>query len=301
MRLVTRGVLDGLTAAVLITTMEDISSIELIHPQDITNNKFQITPDDVMAYLPYHPDCSMWFYHYELTESNLKPPLGFRGRHAIEPSVARVVYNYYSSEKLKKYSHLVAETDRFESASLSVMDVAAPRGVILLGFIIDPRTGLGSFKEFFIKLVGWLKEYEIDEVLAQPEVAERIRKYEEANMTFNEALNENTRVDGNVIVTDFRNIKKVPVGNRFLVYTAYPVRNVSVRVQWGPRKEFVAVTIGHSIFNKTCKTNIGRLCSDYGGGGHKGAGGCVLKTGTADEEIKEIIERLKKNVTDPGD
>ena len=43
MRLVTRGDLDGLTSAVLISTMEEIDSIELIHPQDITDDKFEIT------------------------------------------------------------------------------------------------------------------------------------------------------------------------------------------------------------------------------------------------------------------
>jgi hypothetical protein len=37
---------------------------------------------------------------------------------------------------------IITETDRFDSANLSVMDVAAPKGVILLGLIIDPRTGL---------------------------------------------------------------------------------------------------------------------------------------------------------------
>jgi hypothetical protein len=52
MRLVTRGDLDGVTAAVLIRTMEEIDSIELIHPQDITDKKFEITENDIMANLP---------------------------------------------------------------------------------------------------------------------------------------------------------------------------------------------------------------------------------------------------------
>jgi len=66
-----------------------------------------------------------------------------------------------------------------------------------------------------------------------------------------------------------------------------------VRLQWGPRKDFVAVTIGHSILNRTCKTNIGSLCSDFGGGGHRGAGACTLDPMTADSKLEEIIRRLK--------
>jgi nanoRNase/pAp phosphatase (c-di-AMP/oligoRNAs hydrolase) len=295
MRLVTRGDLDGLTAAVLITTMEDVDSIELIHPQDITDNKFEIRPDDIMANLPYHPNCALWFDHHELTESNLKPPPDYRGSHSIEPSVARVIYNYYSSEKLKKFEFLVAETDRFDSADLSIIDVAAPRGVILLGFTIDPRTGLGRFKDFFIKLVKWLKEHEIDGVLALPEVAERVEQYKSNNTAFQKALKKNSRADRNVIVTDFRNMDKIPIGNRFLVYSIFPQCNVSVRLQWGPKKEFLAVTIGRSIFNKTCNTHVGHLCSEFGGGGHKGAGGCVLDPRVADRQLEEIISHLKGN------
>jgi hypothetical protein len=59
MRLVTRGDLDGVTAAVLIRTMEEIDSIELIHPQDITDKKFEITENDIMANLPHFGSTTM--------------------------------------------------------------------------------------------------------------------------------------------------------------------------------------------------------------------------------------------------
>ncbi|HQT92116.1 MAG TPA: exopolyphosphatase, partial [Candidatus Kryptobacter bacterium] len=62
-------------------------------------------------------------------------------------------------------------------------------------------------------------------------------------------------------------------------------------------KESVATTIGHSILNRTCKTNIGHLCSDFGGGGHKGAGACLLELASADEKLKEIIQRLKERAS----
>jgi nanoRNase/pAp phosphatase (c-di-AMP/oligoRNAs hydrolase) len=292
MRLVTRGDLDGLTSAVLLSTMEDIDSIELIHPQDITDGKFEITSNDVMANLPYHPDSAVWFDHHELTESNLKPPADFNGMHAIEPSVARVIYEYYSSDKLKQFDSLVSETDRFDSADLTVFDVSRPHGVIMLGFTVDPRTGLGSFKDYFLKLVEWLKELEIDEVMEKPEVKERVDLYKANNLDFSNALKENSRTVGNVIITDFRKLEKMPIGNRFLIYTIFPECNVSVRLQWGPKKEFVATTIGRSIFNKTCSVNIGQLCSDYGGGGHKGAGACVLDANVADRQVAEIVEIL---------
>ncbi|HEX6177179.1 MAG TPA: exopolyphosphatase, partial [Thermoanaerobaculia bacterium] len=74
MRLVTRGDLDGLTSAVLITMKEPIDEIALVHPQDITDKKFKIRPDDILANVPYDPNAGMWFDHHLLTESNEKPP-----------------------------------------------------------------------------------------------------------------------------------------------------------------------------------------------------------------------------------
>jgi hypothetical protein len=294
MRLVTRGDLDGVTAAVLITTMEDIDSIELIHPQDITDRKFEIAGNDIMANLPYHPQCTMWFDHHELTESNLKPPKGFKGSHAIAPSVARVIYEYYSSEKLKKFEHLIMETDRFDSANLTVEDITDPKAKILLGFTIDSRSGIGRFKEYFSDLVQWLKTLSIEEVLSKPEVIKRTDLLRKDNAAFLEVLKSNSTKDGNVVFTDFRNLDKVPVGNRFLIYTLFPDTNVSVRAQWGPEKKFVAVTLGHNIFNRTSSSNCGHICSDFGGGGHKGAGACPLKPDKAEKQIREIIEVLKK-------
>jgi hypothetical protein len=274
--------------------MEEIDSIELIHPQDITDKKFEITENDIMANLPYHPKSSLWFDHHELTASNVIPPENFRGSHAIAPSVSRVIYEHYSSDKLKKYEHLVMETDRFDSARLAMQDVTDPEGVILLGFTIDSRSGIGRFKEYFVKLVEWLKTMPLEEVLSQPEVTERVDLLKKNNAAFLDILKENSKQDGNVTITDFRSLEKIPIGNRFLIYTIFPDSNVSVRIQWGPDKKFVSVTLGHNIFNRMSRSNCGKICSDYGGGGHKGAAACPLDSEKAEHQIAEIVQRLKK-------
>jgi nanoRNase/pAp phosphatase (c-di-AMP/oligoRNAs hydrolase) len=294
MRLVTRGDLDGVTAAVLLTSMEPVTEIELIHPQDITDGKFEIRDGDLMANLPYHPKAALWFDHHELTASNLRPPAGFRGRHQIAPSVARVIYDYYASEKLGRFAHLVGETDRFDSAQLTREDVLEPKGVVLLGFTIDSRTGLGRFKDYFKELVEWLKTMPVEQVLEQPEVRRRVAAITEQNAAFLALLRAHSRQSGNVVLTDFRDTEQAPVGNRFLVYTLFPETNISLRAQWGPGKKFVAMTLGHNIFNRTSQANCGQICSDYGGGGHRGAGACTLEPETADAKIAEIVARLRR-------
>src|SRR5260221_223720 len=86
MRLVTRGDLDGLTCAVLITSCEAIGEILLVHPQDVTDRRVAITDEDIMANLPYDEGCARWFDHPLLTESNQRPPETFDGRYGLAPS-----------------------------------------------------------------------------------------------------------------------------------------------------------------------------------------------------------------------
>ena len=300
MRLVTRGDLDGLTSAVLITMKEPIDEIALVHPQDITDKKFKIRPDDILANVPYDPNAGMWFDHHLLTESNEKPPANFKGRHKIAPSAARLVYDYYlekypNDPDLLRLAELVEQTDRLDAAQLTPEDVENPQGYILLGYTIDSRTGLGSFEGYFMKLVEWLKTMSIEEVLQQPEVKERVDRIRADSAEFARLLKRNSFQLNNVVVTDLREIDRLPAGNRFLIYRLFPESNVSLRVHWGPSRNSVIAAVGHSIFNRTCNTSVGELMSKYGGGGHRGAGTCVLPLDTAADAIEEILVELQAN------
>ena len=300
MRLVTRGDLDGLTSAVIITMKEPIESILLVHPQEITDKVVAIGPDDILANVPYHPACGMWFDHHLLTESNEKPPEHFKGRYGLAPSAARLVYDYYrerepDDESLKRLETLVNETDRLDAAQLTRADVESPSDYILLGYTIDSRTGLGDFHAYFLHLVDWLKTMSIAEVLEQPDVKERIERLRREQEEFKTLLQRNSFTLNNVVITDLREIERLPACNRFLVYSLFPDANVSLRVHWGPSHNSVIAAVGHSIFNRTCKTSVGDLMSRYGGGGHRGAGTCVLPVEKAADAIDEILFELQAN------
>jgi hypothetical protein len=300
MRLVTRGDLDGLTSAVIITTKEPIDEILLIHPQDITDRKVDIRRDDILANVPYDPRCGKWFDHHLLTASNQSPPKHFEGKHGLTLSAARLVYEYYTEKypgdaDLARYATLVDETDRLDGARLTPDDVDNPRDYILLGYTLDSRTGLGSFDDYFRRLVEWIKTMPIAEVLQQPDVRARVERIRNEQEQFRALLQRNSFLLNNVVVTDLREIEQLPAGNRFLVYSLFPDANVSLRVHWGPSRESVVAAVGHSIFNRTCNTSVGELMSKYGGGGHRGAGTCILPLDQAAEAIEEILFELQAN------
>jgi hypothetical protein len=296
MRLVTRGDLDGLTCAVLLSLNEEIDSISLIHPQDISDGRADIRPGDVIANLPFHPACTMWFDHHLHTATPNVPPEAFRGAFARAPSAARLVYQYYGGEEtMPQLAELVAETDRLDSANLTPDDVLAPQGFIQLGFTIDGRSGLGTFERYFLHLVELLRGgATAAEVLADPSVRKRCELLEGENEQFCQDLRAFSRVDHNVVVTDFRELDHTPIGNRFLVYALFPEVNVSARIHWGPNRSFPMLLLGHSIFRRTCRTNVGELAARYGGGGHTGAGSIPLMS-EPDQQIQMVVGELKAN------
>ena len=296
MRLVTRGDLDGLACALLLTRCEPIDSLELVHPQEITDRRAAITHDDIIANLPYHPGCGKWFDNHLLTDRNATPPSNFQGRYAQAPSAARVVYDHYLPEHpdLARFAPLVEQTDRLDSAQLTRDDVLAPSGYILLGYTLDPRTGLGAFQDYFRRLLDALATRPVDEVLELPEVQERVHRMREQDQAFREATLAHSRMEGSVVVTDFRPLETIPVGNRFLVYTLFPDAAVSVRLHWGPRREGVVVSVGRSVFKRTSRTNVGVLLSLYGGGGHAGAGSCMLPPDRVEAGVHEIVAALNR-------
>ena len=72
MRLITRGDVDGLACAVFITTMEKVESIKFAHPKDMQDGLIEVTPNDIICNLPYHPNCNMWFDHHISEETRVQ-------------------------------------------------------------------------------------------------------------------------------------------------------------------------------------------------------------------------------------
>lgn len=295
MRLITRADPDGLTCAVLITLEEQISEIVFAHPKDMQDGKCAVHPGDIICNLPFHPNCGLWFDHH-ISEDDKPDTVAekFKGRYGLAPSAARLVYEYYQDPDLARFENLLIETDRFDSAQLSVSDITFPEGYVLLFYTLDPRTGLGGgYQDYFKMLIEALKTMPLDEILRLPDVMARTQRVIEDQGQFAGILAAHTHLDGNVIVTDFRGLSDPPSGNRFLVYTMFPEGNVSMRWFQGKDGNTVVAAVGHNILNRTCQTDIGHLLREYGGGGHRGAGTVQIANDHADRVFAEIIQRLK--------
>ncbi len=296
MRIVTRGDVDGLASSVLLTLVEDIKEVYFAHPKDVQDGWYKATKDDILVNLPYVKGCGLWFDHHVSEEDKLGAIGKFNGRFEMAPSCARVIYNHYRRPEFDKLTEMLEAVDRVDSAQLKPEDVTDPKGWVLLAYTIDPRTGLGpEFQKYFRWLVEYIKEVPLDKILKHKEVKKRCDRVLAEQEKFRVLLKKHARQDGNVIITELRGTpaEELPVGNRFIVYTLFPKANVEARVFRG-KTGAVVVAVGHSIFNRTCKVNVGKLLKEFGGGGHTGAGTCQLGTDSADANIAKIVARLKE-------
>jgi len=297
MRLITRGDVDGLACSVFITSMEQIDAIRFAHPKDMQDGLIEVTQNDIVCNLPFSPGCSLWFdHHISESERDTKVKNGeFRGKFGVAPSAARLIYEYYNDPSLRKYEEFLKAVDKMDSAQLEINDVTDPEGWILLLYTLDPRTSIGDFEYYFFQLIDLIKTKSLKQIMKEPEVALRCEYVTSEQDELKKALIEHGRLDGNVIVVDFRNLDYIPMGNRFLEYTLFPEGNISLRIFRGKETKKIVVASGHNIFKRDSKTNIGLLFSRYGGGGHRGAGTCQIDIDEADGKIREIIEKMKED------
>ena len=302
-RLVTRSDFDGLVCAMLLREVGLIDDIKFVHPKDVQDGKVELNENDITTNLPYDPRVGMSFDHHASEMHRLKDK-STEGKLIIDPdakSAARVVYNYFGGKDrfTKVNDDLMEAVDKGDSADYTMEDILNPKGWVLMNYLMDPRTGLGRFRNFRIsnydlmmELISYCMEHSIEEILEHPDVKERVDLYFEETEQFKKQLRRIAKVYDKVVVLDLRSEEVIHAGNRFMIYALYPETQISVHVAWGFKKQNTAVMIGKSIVNKGSTVNIGALCLQYGGGGHHNAGTCQLDNDIVDAELPNIIEAL---------
>ena len=308
-RLITRSDFDGLVSAAMLRDIGVVDAVMFVHPKDVQDGKVHVDKDDMLVNLPYVATAGQVF-DYQAPGSRVLPRVGYSNlvMGVGEASVSRVIYDHFGGES--RFPHfspaLMAAVDKAGSASYTLADVLHPRDWTLLGFLADPRTGLGRFHDFRISnlqlmmmLVDACRSMDIGRILALPDVAERVRCYHEHESKAIEQLRRCAPVQGNTVVLDMRNESIIYAANRFLVYALFPNCTMSLHVMWGREKANTVFALGRSIFNTASTIDIGDLCTRFGGGGHQYAGTCQIGNEWAEQRLAEVLARIESENASP--
>lgn len=309
MRLITRSDFDGLACAVFLKEAGIIDNWKFAHPKDLQDGTVPVDKNDCLANVPFVEGCGLWFDHHSSENERNAYRGKYKGESRNSPSAAHIIYDYYGgAEKYARFGELLRAVDKVDSADLSIADILHPNNWILLGFVMDPRTGLGRFHDFAIsnyqlmeKLIDWCRTLSIDEIMEMPDIKERVLLYEQQSELFIQMVKAHTVLHDRVIVTDLRGVDPIYAGNRFIIYGLYPEQNLSVWVVSGKGGFGCSAAVGYSVLNRTCKVDVGALLLRYGGGGHRVVGTCQFTDETMDEKLEQLVsDILKENEPTPS-
>ncbi len=300
MRLITRSDFDGLACAVFLKNAGIIDNWKFCHPKDLQDGLIEITENDCLANVPFVEGCGLWFDHHSSENERNAYKGKYVGESRLCDSAAHVIYDYYGGkEKFPNYDELLWAVDKVDAAKLTIDEILNPTGWILLGFIMDPRTGLGRFRNFTISnyqlmanLIDWCRELTIDQIMELPDIQERSDLYFEQAKNFEKMVKEHTQVKDDIIITDLRGVNPIYTGNRFMIYSLYPEQNLSVWIVNGKDNKGCSAAVGYSVINRTAKVNVGNVMLKYGGGGHRVVGTCQFEDDVMEEKLDSLINEL---------
>jgi nanoRNase/pAp phosphatase (c-di-AMP/oligoRNAs hydrolase) len=300
-RLVTRSDFDGLVCAVLLNELGMVNDIKFVHPKDMQDGKIEITERDITTNLPYVPGAYLAFdHHFSETLRN-----GQHANHIIDPaapSAARVVYDHFGGKQAfpRISDEMMDAVDKADSAQFSREEILNPTGWVLLNYLMDARTGLGRFRNFTVSnyqlmmdLIGYCRDHSIEEILALPDVKERVDLYMQYQDQAREQIARCAKVHGNLVLLNLLLEETIYPANRFLVYAMYPECNISIHMMWGLNKQNIVFATGKSIIDRSSRTNVGALMLQYGGGGHEAAGTCQVSVDQYEDIRDELISRIR--------
>jgi len=272
-----------------------IDSTKFVHATDVVNGKVPILGTDIMTCLPFDVRCTMSFDYHATGRPELT------GKHVFNsdsPSCARLVYDYYR-DIVTLDERIVNHVD--DHCTGKIKNIENPEGWELLGFLMDSRTGLGRWRDFTIsnyafmqKMASYVGELQLDEILSDSDVRERILLLKHQHNSHISQLKHCTKIKDDVAIVDYRSEELIYCGNRFLVYVLFPQVKYVMRVTWGLRRSNIVVMLSKSTTNPTGTVDIPDICRKYGGFANKYAGSFQISVDRSELVLRDIRNLLMR-------
>jgi hypothetical protein len=318
-RIVTHTDFDGVVSAALCSSVFGCDTFVFTGPNAIARAEISIGPRDVICDLPYPLECGMWFDHHPGNREALAlrgiDPATIPGRlDETKRSCARVIYEHFTQlgkELAPWFAASVAEADvidSFDYRSVEEWRRETPGKLVdmsLKAYQPTPR----EVTKYLNHLARLVREYPLERVLKDGEVATRIERYreEEKRMLdfigkFVSFLQEDSGRE--LIVLDFTPLAKPPRILKNLAYLVYPealgVLTVSSLMRGGRKTNHLSFSMSLSM-NMTGREHgkdLGDIMRSLNiGDGHRGAAAGTVHCDSKDEMLrtkKRIVSQIWK-------
>ena len=314
-KIVTHSDFDGIVSASLCSFSLHVEKVLFAGPSSIERSLVNITEADVVCDLPYPLECGLWFDHHEgnfqaLQYRNIDPSL-LPGRFDLEPSCARVVFDFFGQEVTFPpwYEETVKEADIIDSFNYSSIEEwrrETPGRVIDKTLkISDPS--LQDRNAYMRNLVFQIRDHPLEEVANLPMAKKRLAVYEEEELRMTKIIQQSATFlpddgEGKMVILDLTGFKRRPDVVKNLAFLIFPealsvleVHNLHDRGVKTNHLSF-SLSLSLNLNRREHKKDVGEImrCLNIGDG-HKGAaGGTVYCTSKAEMLRKkgEIIDEI---------
>ena len=154
-----------------------------------------------------------------------------------------MVYDYFGgAERFPRIGEdMMAAVDKADAAEFTREDILDPQGWDLLNFLMDPRTGLGRFREFRISNYQLMMQL-IDDCTDDVDRGDPRRPRTSPSASSSTASTPTPRssrsrrcatVHGNLVVLDLRDEEVIYADQPLHDLRAVPQCNISIHVLWG--------------------------------------------------------------------
>jgi hypothetical protein len=306
-KIVTHNDFDGIVSASLCAWAIKAEKVLFTGPVAITRSRITMTERDVVCDLPYPLQCGLWFDHHEGNLQELAyrkiDPKSIPGRFELKPSCSRVVYDYFSEDKVLPAYFLEAVEeadviDSFSYASIEEWRKETPGKIIdltLKGRFSSPEDQTSYMRN----LVQQLRDRPLTEVSKLPFVQKQLKQYreEEGRMirTIQDAssfMDEDERKE--VIVIDLTPHRRRPHLIKNLAFLLHPqalgVLEIYNLFEQGVKSNNLGVSMALSIQGNRGghSKNIGEIMRVLNiGDGHPGAAAGTIQCTSKQEMLKK--------------
>jgi len=300
-RIITHSDFDGLFSALLMCEVTGLSpdDVVVMEPWEVRKGEFKFWASDFVVDLP-RPDMPVKFWadhHTGDSLDNMECNDFAYDSHA--PSAARVIFKKFVKDfpQIAKYERDLEWADKIDTASYSLEEYKNP-GVHSQISLTLRSLDKEWDKDYFRTLLKAILDKGVEETSKNMFVQAKFQYKQRMVKRYRESIQPYLRREDGVLIVDTREAENyLPKGNSIHLFSEFTDARAAVIISKNKFEDITLVHVGENPFFKDKnKVHIGNLMRTFGGGGHKGVGGCEIGSDVDAEEVfQKIVRVLKKN------